>query len=265
VRRRPAPLRAPNPTAAPNSPQAVTLRAVDALLASVGTPPGSRVATPEEAAGLVPVSTTTGSDFVDHHTAYVVPLSLDDTLAWFSAHPPAGTISTGSSAVLSSTSTIRGMTFDQTATASYLGLEAQVNVTPAGTETSKVRIDAQASWLPHRGPSDLIPLSETSVDVARFGSTGPPEKATLTGSVVTDLVRVVNRLRPPAGGTYNCPNDTGVHDVLVFHGVGPDRTVEASTSGCGFVAIWVHRRMRKPELWGGTHVERAVRRALAAR
>jgi hypothetical protein len=66
------------------------------------------------------------------------------------------------------------------------------------------------------------------------------------------------------GGSIACPNDTGAYDVLVFHGRGPDRTVEASTSGCGFVSIWVHGRMGKPELWGGWHVDGAVRRARVA-
>lgn len=255
----------PSASGSRHSPQAATFRAVDDLLRSVATPPGSRLATPAEAAGLRPISTGTGADFVDHHTAYVVPLSLDDTLAWYQAHPPSGTTSSGSSSMSNGTTTVEGLTFDGAATADYVGLEAQVNVSPAGTDQSKVRVDAQALWVPRRGPADLIPLSEASVEVALHGPTGPPRRATLTGAAVVDLARVVNHLRPTTGGVINCPNDTGGHDVLVFHGPGPDRTVWAQTSGCGFVAIRVHGRLRKPELWGGTTVDRAVQRALAAR
>jgi hypothetical protein len=256
---------APAPSWPPHSPQAVTMRAVDDLLHSVAVPPGSRLATPAEAAGLEPISTSTGTGFVDHHTAYVVPLSQSDTIGWYHSHPPDGTRASGSSSSSNGATSTSGLTFDAPRTDSYVGLEAQVNVSSTGTDSATVRVDAQAVWLPRRGPSDMIPLAETSVRVARYVGGGPPVVATLTGSVVAHLARVVNRLPTPAGGTYNCPNDNGDHDVLVFHGRGPDRTVGASVSGCGFVAIRVHGHLRKPELWGGAALDRAVRRALAAR
>jgi hypothetical protein len=162
------------------------------------------------------------------------------------------------------TMTVQGLTFDGPRTADYEGLEAQVNVTPSGTDRSMVRVDAQALWVPRRGPNDLIPLSETSVDVALYGPTGPPDRATLKGSAVLGLAALVNRLRPMTGGTYNCPNDTGEHDVLVFHGRGPDRTVRASVSGCEFVTIGTDHGSHAPTLWGGGALDRAVRHALAA-
>jgi hypothetical protein len=248
---------------APSSPRAVTLRAVDDLLRSVLTPPGSRVATPREAAGLTPLSTTVSSSFIDHHTAYVVPLSVDDTIAWYQANPPAGTIASGSGSSSSSgTLTSSGLSFDGHRTADYETPEVQVNVSPSGADRSMVRIDAQAIWVPRRGPSDQIPLSETSVDVALYGRTGSPVKGTVTGSAVGDLARLVNRLHAVTEGGYNCPNDTGEHDVLVFRGRGPDRTVNAGVLGCGFVVIGVNGHHSKPGLWGGALVDRAVRRAL---
>ena len=265
-----APQTAPDPPSSvrsisPQSPQAVTLRAVDTLLRSVGTPAGSRTATVDEAAGLTPISTTVAHEFVDHHTAYAVPLSVNDALAWFRAHPPPRTKQSGSSSMSDGTTTTSGLTFEAPPGADYVGLEAQINISPAGADSSLVRIDAQATWLSRRGPQDLVPLTETSVDVVLHDAARHIMRATLTGPVVADLARVVNHLRPVAGGTYNCPNDDGAHDVLVFHGRGPDRTVEAATSGCAFVAIRVNGARREPALWGGVTVDRAVRHALAAR
>src|SRR5262249_36917601 len=142
-------------------------------------PPGSRLASADEAARITVASYSSSDNRVDRHATYVVPMSMDEVVAWYRAHAPAGTVqdgeSSGNDPVLS-----KGLGFDaRRRSPAYVGLEADIN-TQAEGDGALLRIDAQAEWLADASPA-RVPDSVTSVQVVQVTDSGAVHRGRLTG------------------------------------------------------------------------------------
>ncbi len=132
----PTPPASPAAAVDPSTPRGVTENAVAALLAATPVPPGARPATAGEARHITVASYSSSQNRVDRHATYVVAMSVDDVIAWYDAHQPPGTTTSGSGessdhAVLTS----RSLSFDNGArNPAYDGLEADVIAKPRGDE-----------------------------------------------------------------------------------------------------------------------------------
>jgi hypothetical protein len=64
----------------------------------------------------------------------------------------------------------------------------------------------------------------------------PPAQARITSHAVIDRLRtILNGLRPPASGTYNCPNDTGGAVLEIFSAGEQAVEIDEPLTGCQFV------------------------------
>ncbi|HEX4470419.1 MAG TPA: hypothetical protein VH085_00515 [Nocardioides sp.] len=250
-----------------SSPEAITERAVAHELSSVTVPSGSRTASAAEARSIGPVEWTESDNRVDRHATYVVPLSTDETIAWFSAHPPAGMSNSGSSTSSSDGTTVTsGLIFDSAAdNPAYDALEGDVAARSSGDGSTLVRVDVQAVWL-LTATEERVPLDATSVRIVQVTAHHEAvHRATLSGHAVRRLARLIDAQRTIAPGIGSCGNDTGAHDTLTFTGAWPDRQYRATVSGCPFIAVRVSGKTLPALLQGAFQVDRLVTRLVRTR
>ncbi|TKA06347.1 hypothetical protein [Actinacidiphila oryziradicis] len=88
----------------------------------------------------------------------------------------------------------------------------------------------------------LEPIAANRLLLCGYGgitSTGrprPPAQARITSHAVIDRLRtILNGLRPPASGTYNCPNDTGGAVLEIFSAGEQAVEIDEPLTGCQFV------------------------------
>lgn len=139
--------------------KAATQREVEHLLARAPLPDGARDATAAEAKGKPWQSMPAEDDhLVTMHHVYVVPLGLDDATSWFTAHPPVGVTSSGTSSAYGSDGVAsHGIEFELPRARLYSAVEQQVGVFPLDDAHSVVRIDVEADWLVLRSLAEHVP------------------------------------------------------------------------------------------------------------
>jgi hypothetical protein len=256
----------PTPEAAAQDPRAITIQAVEGIMAQARLPSGTRAATTQEATGKDLGSRPVADNLVDRHSTYVVPLGFQEAISWFAAHPPPDLRKAGTSSQSGPDGQASaGEEFDGRSTLAYNSLAEQVAVFPLDDAHAVVRVDGLAVWLPVPTRDERVPRSATAVHVVRVVQMGSaPVRVTLTGSAVQRLARVVNRQRPTSGGAVMCPNDDGARDVLHFTGGTPDPVFRVGASGCGFIDVTTDG-VRQPVLGDGFAVDRVLRRILSHR
>lgn len=266
---RPAPKAHPDQPAAADSPQLITLRAVERLLAAAPDVPGATPLDSSPTAALDQPGSSPASPNVIRRTRWwTAPGSPAAALQFFRTHQPAGVTASGtSSATGGGGPTVQGLSFSASGTqwrrpAAYTELELLVSVTPLGSGVA-IRVDADAIWLPQRTADQNIPLSVSAVDivVARSGS-APTVRRTLGAATARSLATVVNHLPPATPGGISCPMDRGFTDTLVFHDRRNLVTVRAEVGGCGPVIVLVSGRTDGPILQQANVLDHAVTNAL---
>jgi hypothetical protein len=121
------------------------------LLALIVTPPGSVKLSANPSPAILsgpPLGTPRSTPLIDDSAFWKVSMSMTDTLAWFTAHPPGGLPSSGSGISLSSNViTNTGYSYSIPDSSAWINAELEVDVAPFGSSTSQVRGDGLALWL----------------------------------------------------------------------------------------------------------------------
>ena len=253
----------PGPVA---NPQQITARAVTRLLAKVPSLPGAKPVDHAPVPVLRKPMTEWAGNRVHRTRWWLASGSVVDALAYFTAHPAAGTKSSGSSSAGGPNGTTeQGLSFAASGPewerpTVYTGLEVDVAVAPAPGGVA-IRVDVQAAWLPQRTAAEHIPNDVTSVDVVVVrGDPAATVRRTLNAADARSLAAVVNGL-PVDVGHISCPLMVAGSDTLTFHSAAGDVRVDAGTSGCQVVTVGP-RSAHNPALSGGGAVDQAVLRAL---
>lgn len=251
-------------TGGTDSPQAITLRVVERMLASAPVVPGAtRVDHSPTQALDQPLSTAGSPNTIGRTRWWTAPGTPAATLQFVRTHLPAGLTAGGTSRSGGSGPDVQGLFFDATGTqwsrpASYTGLELLVTVTPLGSGVA-IRADSEAIWLPQRTADQNIPLTAGSVDVVldRRGN-APTVRRTLGASAARSLATVVNHLPVATPGITHCAVNRGFTDTLVFHDQRGSVTVRAAVGGCSGVTVTIGGDTRGPALHGGDAVDLAI-------
>jgi hypothetical protein len=254
----------PPPSGPVTNPQRITARAVVRLLAKVPTFPGAVPVDHAPVRVLRKPMTEWAGNRIHRTRWWLAPGSMPDALAYFTAHPPAGTKPSGSSSAGGPTgTTAEGLSFAPSGPAwerptVYTGLEIDVAIAPAPGGVA-IRVDVQAVWLPQRSAAEHIPSDVTSVDVV-VNRNGRPAtvRRSLGAADARSVAAIVNRLPVFPPGVFNCPNDQGWTDTLVFRSAGRSVRVVAHAGGCAPVEV----AGQKPTLSGGGIVDTALLKLL---
>lgn len=255
----------PPPSGPVANPQRITARAVERLLARAPSLPGSTpIDHPPVKAVAKPMESPSSANLIRHTRWWTAPGTMTETLAFFTAHPVRGTKPNGSSSAGGPSGiTAQEVSFGPKGTAwsnptVYTELELLVEVAPAGDGVA-IRVDAEAVWLPQRTRAEHIPANVRSVDVVvNRNGRADMVRRTLGAARARELAAVVNGLPVSVPGVFNCPNDQGWIDTLVFHSANGDIRVVAHAGGCAPVEV----AGQEPVLSGAWGVDAALLKLL---
>jgi hypothetical protein len=219
-------------TAAGASREQITRDAMQAMLAKVSLPPGSRVVTAAPVPMLTaPATTQMSTNLVDVSGWWTVPGTVQDTLTYIKAHPPTGTTGIG---IGSGDASGNGesVSFDMTATSDYADPQLMILVS-ADAGGVAVRVDAQAIWRPTRSAAetlDAATVTAVSVENVGFGGSGPSgSSVSLTKAQVRQVVDLLNGLDTAVPVEYHCPPITITRTLTFDTATGP---VEFEPTNC---------------------------------
>jgi hypothetical protein len=259
--------------APPESPKQLAEADVASMLAAFRAPPGAQSSGPIAVSELSSAPSGATPDFVSKTAWWRVPGSMDATLAWVTAHRPAG-FALGGSGWSSDRSVITSR-FDEFTRPNVPNVLSQlslyVSVASDGAGGTALRVDSQASWLPQKSRAERIPSAARVVTILGMPglSGGGPIRAatrfhppvTITDpATVTKIAKVVDGLPLMPPGVFSCPADNGQGVRLTFRATrnGPVLAqVTAETSGCGTVGLTVEGK-RMPALWDGQRMVQQV-------
>jgi hypothetical protein len=261
-------------SAAPSeSPKQLAKADVASMLAAFRAPPGAQSSGPIAVSALSSAPAGATPDFVSKTAWWRVPGPMDATLAWVTAHRPAG-FALGGTGWSSDRSGITTR-FDEFTLPNVPNVLSQrslyVSVASDGTDSTAVRVDSQVSWLPQKSPAERIPAAAKVVTILALPglSGGGPVRAvtrfhppvTVTDpATVTKIAKVVDGLSLMPPGVFSCPADNGQGLRLTFRATkdGPVLAqVTAEMGGCGTVGLTVGGK-RMPALWGGQRMAQQV-------
>ena len=261
-------------SAAPSpSPKQLAQADVVSMLAAFRAPPGARSSGPIAVPALASAPAGATPDFVSKTAWWLVPGTMDATLAWITAHRPVG-FAFGGSGYSSDRSGVTNR-FDQFTLPNVPNVISErslyVTVASDGAGSTALRVDSQVSWLPQKSPAERIPAAAKVVTIlAEPGLAGggpvrevtrfhPPVTVT-NPATVTKIAKVVDGLPLMPPGVFSCPADNGQGLRLTFRATkdGPVLAqVTAEMNGCGTVGLTVGGK-RMPVLWGGARMAQQV-------
>jgi hypothetical protein len=114
--------------------------------------------------------------------------------------------------------TVTSLQYDDTPTPSYTAASLLVAVAPDGTDASADRADAQTTWVPQRASTTLVPAGADHADLLafNFSPSHSVAHATINGSAVAKLTRIINGLPEDNRGTHGCTFDSGFRMSATF-------------------------------------------------
>jgi hypothetical protein len=196
---------------------------------------------------------------VDEHSFWRIPEPEANVLDWVQHHPPArGRQNEGG---------FSGSFFGPNSGTGWVGFrfapvkgvlysrELTVEVAPASSTVTAVRVDAQVVWYVNRPASDRVPAGIRTVTVIDRPLGEPPSEPETVSAAgeVRRVVSYVNQLPPAQPGVIACPDDRGPDVELDFNKAAsatPAAIAIADGSGCGFVTLRVSGH-QQPALTGG--------------
>ncbi len=178
------------------------------ILAAFAVPPGAVRLTQAPSAGggalKKPPQTPGDSALIDKVAWYRVPGTPQAVLTWETHHAPKSFTRTGGGRADS-----RYDMYALPAITRVLDSRGMlVTVTPAGANTTDVRVDAQVTWVPARAAASMIPSGDVhavtlTLSPAPGGHGKPPKPASVTATAtVAALVKLVNTMQSASPAIY---------------------------------------------------------------
>jgi hypothetical protein len=199
-----------NSDAAPATPKQLAERDVAQRLADAPLPPGARrvEGLPKSLDLDGPGQEPATPNLVDRGAEYVGPLSAAKALAWFEAHPPAGSGrsgggSTGEAGKGTVVREVEDSWPDRPAVRERKLLVA-VAARPGGG--SAFRLDAQAVWVTPHPTAAKVPAAARLLELEYAHHGEPPREATVTKAAeVAAFAHLIDAAEASQPGTVSCP------------------------------------------------------------
>ncbi|HWE33599.1 MAG TPA: hypothetical protein VG410_08950 [Solirubrobacteraceae bacterium] len=168
-------------------------------------------------------------------------------LAWFQAHPPAGSSRGGSGSASGPGYTSDSLVFQfPSISGAISSRQLVVSIAAARGGGTAVRVDAEDVWFVPRPKRERVPAGVAAIELVdhkfnfRTGNTSTSSQTVTDAARVAKIVADVNALPPGQPGVEACPADVGPNVALKFYDVpgGPIvAEADADGSGCGTVAF----------------------------
>jgi len=233
----------------------VALAAVEALLAKVTVPPGSKPVSAAPVDALKdPVVNYTALGRIHQTHWWTIAMRYTEALAYFTANPPTGLVCSGSERSSNSGHPIsEGLNFiSNEMNPAYSLLTLIITVAPLGSAAG-FAVTADTRWTPTRPAAEHIASPVSSVDVtATRSTTGDAMKTTsrrVTGRDAQRLANIVNRLPTAHLGPSTGLGGRDWQDRLIFHTAKSDvvATAEHSTNTVTFTVGHVNMPALSPD------------------
>ncbi len=240
----------------------VALAAVEALLAKVTVPPGSKPVSAAPVDALKDPAVNYSALGRIHQTRWwTIGMRYTETLAYFTANPPTGLVRSGSQRSGNSGHPIsEGLNFvSSEMNPAYSPLTLIITVAPLGSAAG-FAVTADTRWTPTRPPAEHIASPVSSVDVtATRSTTGDAMKTTsrtVTGHDAQRLANIVNRLPMAQPGPSTGLGGPDWQDRLTFHTATSDVVATAGHSTNTVTFTVGHVNM--PALSGAAIIHQAI-------
>ncbi|MDX6245446.1 MAG: hypothetical protein QOE76_3169 [Frankiales bacterium] len=152
-------------------------------------------------------------------SSYVWPTSVTGVVGYLESHPPGGFVVAHVGPGYGGVTDVVLQPAHVYPASSLVWLQLR----PDGSGT-RLRIDAEALWLPPRSPYELIPLGTPSARVTIYADGGAMKRARLTGKGVRAITRALDTSTTERAGLFSCRSSTAPTESLkleVVYTVGP--------------------------------------------